>query len=114
MNNPSPFLPQGSVVEQKIKNRARVKVAVFFVLAIHAVGLLALLMQGCRRDQPTETVEQPTNNFEPAFTNNTPPVVVETNQSPIPTNSPSIEPANISPPVPAVNTGAQDYKVLKG
>jgi len=97
-------------VEQKNKNRARVKVAVFFVLAIHAVGLLALLMQGCRRDQPTETVEQQTNNVaEPTFTNNTPPVVAEPPPSPIPTNAAAVEPV-----VPSVNTAAQDYKVVKG
>src|SRR5205085_372554 len=50
MNNPSPFIPQGSFVEQKNKGRARVKIAVFFVLAVHGVGLLALLLQGCHRD----------------------------------------------------------------
>ncbi|HVV00210.1 MAG TPA: hypothetical protein VHH88_02540, partial [Verrucomicrobiae bacterium] len=59
MNTPSPFVPQGSLVEQKNKNRARVKVAVFFVLAIHAVGLLALLMQGCRREQPAAETAPP-------------------------------------------------------
>jgi LysM repeat protein len=51
MNNLSPFIPQGSLVEQKNRGRARVKIAVFFVLAVHGVGLLALLMQGCRRDE---------------------------------------------------------------
>src|SRR5215471_8602659 len=47
----SPLVPQGSLLEQKNKGRARVKIAVFFVLAIHGIGLLALLMQGCRRDE---------------------------------------------------------------
>ncbi len=50
MNNQSPLVPQGSLVEQKNKGRARVKIAVFFVLGIHGIGLLALLMQGCRND----------------------------------------------------------------
>ena len=34
MNNQNPLIPQGSVLEQKNKGRARVKIAVFFVLAI--------------------------------------------------------------------------------
>src|SRR5689334_12443733 len=66
----SPLVPQGSLLEQKNKGRARVKIAVFFVLAIHGIGLLALLMQGCRRDEgagagggsatPTNVVAAPT------------------------------------------------------
>src|SRR5438034_4783579 len=68
MNIQSPLVPQGSLLEQKNKGRARVKIAVFFVLAIHGIGLLALLMQGCRRDDggggtahgPTNALAQPT------------------------------------------------------
>ncbi len=53
MNNPqNPLIPQGSLLEQKNSSRARVKIAVFFVLAIHGIGLMALLMQGCRREEP--------------------------------------------------------------
>src|SRR5438445_8644443 len=52
MNNQSPLVPQGSVLEQKNKGRTRVKIAVFFVLTIHGIGLMALLLQGCRRDDP--------------------------------------------------------------
>ena len=37
MNNLSPLIPQGSLLEQKNKGRARVKIAVFFVL--HAWGV---------------------------------------------------------------------------
>jgi len=51
-NTQSPLVPQGSLLEQKQTNRARVKVAVFFVLAVHAIGLMALLMQGCRKEEP--------------------------------------------------------------
>ena len=47
MNNQNPLIPQGSALEQKNKGRARVKIAVFFVLAVHGIGLMALLMQGC-------------------------------------------------------------------
>src|SRR5438067_12205560 len=58
MNNQSPLVPLGSLLEQKNKGRARVKIAVFFVLTIHGIGLMALLLQGCRRDEPTQKGEQ--------------------------------------------------------
>lgn len=58
MNTPNPLVPQGSQLEQKSNARSRVKLAVFFVLTIHVVGLVALLVQGCRPErQPAE--EQP-------------------------------------------------------
>ena len=53
MNTPNPLVPQGSRLEQKSKARSRVKLAVFFVLTIHVVGLMALLVQGCRPDDQT-------------------------------------------------------------
>jgi LysM repeat protein len=122
MNNQSPLLPQGSLLEQKTKNkgRARVKIAVFFVLAIHGVGLLALLMQGCNKEKATASnqTDQQTNNtsiaeqpFQPSnavtTTETNPPVtptVVTTTQNP-PT-TPAVTPDN-----PGVAT---DYVVAKG
>src|ERR1043165_7056346 len=64
MNNQSPLVPQGSMLEQNTKNkgRARVKIAVFFVLTIHAVGLLALLMQGCKGEKDNANNQTETNN----------------------------------------------------
>jgi LysM repeat protein len=63
MNNQSPLIPQGSFEEQKNRGRARVKIAVFCVLAVHAVGLMALLLQGCRQEKPAAEQEPaPTNN----------------------------------------------------
>ena len=58
MNTPNPLVPQGSKLEQKSNARSRVKLAVFFVLTIHVVGLMALLVQGCRQD-PQKVVDQP-------------------------------------------------------
>lgn len=60
-NTQSPLVPQGSLLEQKQNNRARVKVAVFFVLAVHAIGLMALLMQGCRKEDPLAQQTTDTN-----------------------------------------------------
>jgi len=70
MNNQSPLVPQGSLAEQKNKGRARVKIAVFFVLAIHGIGLMALLVQGCQKEKETgqtQAGEQTNNAAAPAF-----------------------------------------------
>jgi len=58
MNTPNPLVPQGSRLEQKSNARSRIKLAVFFVLTIHVVGLMALLVQGCRPEEQAVT-EQP-------------------------------------------------------
>lgn len=111
MNNQNPLIPQGSALEQKSKGRARVKIAVFFVLAIHGIGLMALLMQGCGQSKepvtPTETtVGSPPPAFvdatNPPVTTSTPPVVV-TGQGPVE--------VPVSPTVPA---GATEYAIVKG
>ena len=70
MNNPSPLVPQGSLLDKKNKGRTRVEITIFVVLAIHGIGLLALLMQGCQK--PPEVVP-------PADTNTPPPFVEPTN-----------------------------------
>src|SRR5438094_5924887 len=100
MNNPgsspSPLVPQG-IVEQKNKGRARVKIAVFFVLAVHGVGLLALLMQGCRRDDKEAAQNEGATNAATdtaAFTPTNP--VVDTN--PPPSNPTPIVTQDVTPP----------------
>lgn len=106
MNNPSPLIPQGSLLDQKNQSRARVKIAVFLVLAIHGIGLMALLMQGCKKepDASTQQAESTNNpamgfieptNAPPAATNdlaaatNVPPPVTETAPQPPPTSLPA-------------------------
>ncbi len=106
MNNPNPFVPQGSLLEQKNKTRSRVKVAVFCVVAINVLGLTALLMQGCKREQNAE------NNPQPAVDTNLPPVV-ETNLAPaMATNPPVPPPVNVTPQAP--ETAATEYVVVQG
>jgi LysM repeat protein len=111
MNNQNPLIPQGSALEQKNKGRVRVKIAVFFVLAIHGIGLLALLMQGC--GQSKETIPAP----EPPVTNTTP-VFVETNTTPVTTNTVPVvvnpPPVIETPVVPVVPAGATEYTIAKG
>ena len=73
MNNPNPFVPQGSLLEQQ-KRRSRMKLAVFCVLAISVCGLTAMLIQGCKREN-TEA-----DNNPPVDTNTV--AVTDTNTSP--------------------------------
>ena len=110
MNNPSPLIPQGSLLEQKTKRQSRVKLVVFAVLAVHVLGLTALLLQGCKREQPApppETVvtEQP---------------MVDTNLPPLDTNMPpyitptSAPPSMVETPVAAPAPTVTEYTILKG
>ncbi len=120
MNNESPLIPQGSLLEQKNKGRARVKIAVFVVLAIHGLGLMALLMQGCGNPKEANPpLAEITTNAAPQFeqtTNqpiappetNTPPVMVQTNTSPTPPEVP-VMPPTVTP----AGTGTE-YSIAKG
>lgn len=119
MNNPNPFVPKGSLLEQQSARRSRLKLAVFCVLAISVTGLVAVLIQGCKREKPSDTELNPpsldTNsiatdtNLPPLNEVSNPPVTVP----PVSTNPPVIIPpvAPIEPLAPA--TGAE-YVVVKG
>jgi LysM repeat protein len=96
------------MLEQKNRNRARFKTAFFCVLAIHIIPItLALLMQGCRRQDASA-----------------PEPVVETNTWTEPTNYPdtnlvATNPTTYTPPaepvsVPSYQPGSQEYIVAKG
>src|SRR5260370_21391821 len=102
MNNQSPLIPQGSLLEQRNKGRARVKIAVFLVLSIHGIGLMALLMQGCKKEPDTTSTTTPasTNTSAPAFVEPTNAPGSLTNIVASPTNTGSI-PAPIRQPQPA-------------
>jgi LysM repeat protein len=121
-NQQSPLIPQGSFLEQKNKGRARVKIAVFFVLAVHGIGLMALLMQGCRREEapPPVSMEMPTNTETPPF-EPVAPVVVPTNEAPVVEVPPSntIPPVDqnpiVQPPiVPITPAATTEYTIVKG
>jgi LysM repeat protein len=112
MNNQNPLIPQGSALEQKNQGRARMKIAVFFVLAIHGVGLMALLMQGCGQSKeatpPAETVA---SNQPPAFVETTNVVPVTTSTPPVAVTAPVPVETPVQPVVPA---GVTDYAIAKG
>ena len=112
MNNPNPFVPQGSLLEQQ-KRRSRMKLAVFCVLAISVCGLTAMLIQGCHREN-TEADNNPpadTNTVATTDTNNS---AMESSNAtayvvpPPPTNPPVVVP----PPAPEPTTS--EYTVVTG
>jgi LysM repeat protein len=114
MNNPNPFVPKGSILEQQSKRRSRLKLAVLCVLAISVAGLAAMLIQGCKRTPSGETPDTTTPTIDtntPAITDTNPPAI-ETNSTmtapPVATNPPVVY---IPPPV--VPAGSE-YTVVKG
>jgi len=91
MNNPNPFLPQGSLLEQQSLRRSRLKIAVGCVLAVSVTGLVAMLIQGCERKKPDLDLN--------------PPIAVDTNAIPVDTNTPTATVTNppVTIPAPATN-----------
>src|SRR5262245_4309665 len=106
MKNPSPFIPEGSLQDQKNSSHARVRLAVYLVIFIHVAGLITLLMQGCRRQEETAPIDSTaaTNNeIAPFNSSNQIPVV-----SAPPETNVYVPPVNSAPPA------NQEYVVVKG
>jgi LysM repeat protein len=114
MNNPNPFVPQGSLLEQQSQRRSRLKLAVFCVLAVSVTGLTGMLIQGCKRSSPESELNPPpldTNAYPVMDTNymtmndvSNPPVVLP----PLDTNPPVVLPPVVEPAAGA------EYTVVKG
>jgi LysM repeat protein len=115
MKNPSPLVPQGSLLEQKNQSRARVKIAVFLVLTIHGIGLLALLMQGCKKEDNLGAGSEATNNPAIAFADPTNTPSLATNEPALANNLTSPPPAieTNTPPIPPVS-GLTEYTLASG
>lgn len=79
MNNPNPFVPKGSLLEQQSQRRSRLKLAVFCVLSVCVVGLVAMLIQGCKRENPETTTPPVETNNPPAFESSNTPAITESN-----------------------------------
>ncbi|MGO9585889.1 MAG: LysM peptidoglycan-binding domain-containing protein [Limisphaerales bacterium] len=105
MNNPNPFVPQGSLLEQQSKRRSYMKLGVFCVLLVGVVGLTAMLIQGCKREQNNETENPP-----PVDTNT---VVMDTNQPPMVASNPPVAPPPVVVQPPVAPSGAE-YVVVHG
>jgi LysM repeat protein len=115
MNNQNPLIPQGSALEQKNKGRARVKIAVFFVLAIHGIGLMALLMQGCGHSKdPAASTEAVTSNAVPAFVEQTNPPAPPSNPPTAVTPPVTLPVTPEPPPAVVVPAGTTEYTIVKG
>jgi LysM repeat protein len=109
MNTPtSPLFPQGTFLEPKNKGRARVRVAVFVVLAVHGIGLLALLMQGCKKDNQAGTAAADQTNAMPT---NVAPAFEPTNMPPAVTNTAT--PTTLAPVTPP-EALATEYTIAPG
>ena len=126
MSNPNPFVPKGSLLEQQSKRRSNLKIGVSIVLAVSIVGLLAMLIQGCKRDTSSDntptTTDQDTNvpaiqtdTNPPAMTDTNPPIVT----APVLTNTPP--PVVTQPMIPAPvenntppTTEGSEYVVVSG
>ncbi len=106
MNNPNPFVPQGSLLEQD-KRRSRMKLAVFCVLAFGVCGLTAMLIQGCKRENTEAENNPPVDTNAMAVDTNLPPMNASNTMAVIPTNLPVIVP----PPVESTTT---EYTVVAG
>jgi len=106
--NPNPFVPQFPMLEQKNRQRARVRIFVFVVLSVNVIGLMAMLMSGCRK---------PAEQTEPAVDTNMPAPALDTNLPPIETNTAMINTNFVPPPIdmatPAI-ASAQEYTVERG
>lgn len=117
MNNPNPFVPKGSLLEQQSQRRSRLKLAVFCVLAVSVTGLTAMLIQGCKREKPDTDLNPPpfdTNAFPMDATNppmmdvSNPPVVLP----PITNEAPVLPP--VAPVEPLAPAAGSEYTVIKG
>ena len=108
MNNPNPFVPKGSLLEQQSHRRSRMKLGVFCVLAIGVAGLMAMLIQGCKRETETaDNTETDTNT--PAMDTNAP--AMDTNPPAVMAPVTNLQPAVVAPPV---ETAGTEYVVVKG
>ena len=105
MNNESPLIPKGSLLEQQNKGRIRFKIAVFAVLGLHGVAFLALLMAGCNRNTDTPTTTPTTATTPDVRPESSTPVVTpaatiaESNTTPVAT-----APTNPGPGITTVPT----------
>ncbi len=99
---PNPLVPQGSLPDRR--GKSQVRIYIFTIVAIHAVFLGALLLQGCKRTTSTDglaasgdTNFPPPPPIEPSALSSqppaTPPDTAQTTSAP-----PAIETSQFAPP----------------
>jgi LysM repeat protein len=101
MSNPNPFVPKGSLLEQQSKRRSHLKIAVSCILAVGIVGLVAMLIQGCKRDTSNDSGSSTDNNTPPPVQQDTNPPIADTNtpMATAPVSAPPVD-TNVPPVAP--------------
>ena len=115
MNNPNPFVPKGSLLEQQSQRRFRLKFAVGCVLTVSVAGLVVMLIQGCKREKPVDETNPPVvaDTNAPAVTDTNLPSLTPTNNPPVVLPPVTNPPVAIAPPVEPPVAGSE-YTVAKG
>ncbi len=121
MNNPNPFVPKGSLLEQQSARRSRLKLAVFCVLAVCVTGLVAVLIQGCKREKPTDEIQPlglDNSTNPPVIDNGTNPPISEVSNPPVIVPPVATNPPVIIPPVapvePVAPAAGSAYVIVSG
>jgi LysM repeat protein len=120
MSTPSPFIPQGTLLDRgRLQKRARFKLVIFVVVAFHVILFAAVLIQGCKHYQNAVATSKsaranvvptlPTNTSALASAPATNPLAAPS--IPIPT---SAVPAVMEPPARAQTAATNVYPVVKG
>ena len=131
-NNPSPLVPQGTLPDNR--GKSRVQFTVLTILAVHAVVLGVVLLQGCKRTStdpnlelqalatnypPPEAIAPPPMSIPPPQVAQAPvtqqPIQVETQAPPpVVAITPPADPTPVIPPPLPAATGASQHVVVKG
>ncbi len=120
MNTPNPLIPQGTLQQPLSRGKSNVRIAVFTIIAIHAVFFGGLLMQGCKREVPKTTSAATNITLPPLDTNyytTLPPEAVTPQPgAPAPGAAPPVTPAAAptAPPAMEMPAEAKEYVVAKG
>jgi LysM repeat protein len=120
MKSPSPFVPQGSNLEQHQQNQARssLRVKIFCAIGVNVLILLVLLMQGCKREQPP--IPDPGTDMTGIYGETNPPSVdpgfTDTNYNAGMTDPGTNSGMGLQPvePVPVPLPVGTEYKIQKG
>jgi len=132
-NNPSPLVPQGTLPDNR--GKSRVQFTVLTILAVHAVVLGVVLLQGCKRTatDPNAELQALATNYPPPEAVTPPPPVaqiqptpinvpppshtlspqIDTQAPPVTTAQPPIEPTPIASAPPTTGSASQ-HVVVKG
>jgi LysM repeat protein len=137
MNNPNPFVPKGSLLEQQNQRRIHLKLGVYCVLAVSCAGLMAMLIQGCKQKENPQDTSLSADNTNNTATTSTPDLAATSSNTnlgapspgpagitssnppvgtapiPAPAPQPVVLPGIVPPPEPPV-TATGDYTVVKG